>query len=66
MVELTQKTKGINDLLKAVFGKDREETIRGGLCMTCEAKADAFRDDLSRREYTISGMCQACQDGVFG
>ena len=25
-----------------------------------------FRDLLSAREYAISGMCQACQDGVFG
>ena len=25
-----------------------------------------FRDELSAREYYISGMCQACQDGVFG
>lgn len=25
-----------------------------------------FRDTLSCSEYKISGMCQACQDGVFG
>jgi hypothetical protein len=25
-----------------------------------------FRDQLSAKEYTISGMCQACQDQVFG
>jgi hypothetical protein len=25
-----------------------------------------FRDSLSNKEYTISGMCQACQDQVFG
>ena len=24
-----------------------------------------FRDELSAREYYISGMCQACQDGAF-
>ena len=24
-----------------------------------------FRDTLSCTEYQISGMCQACQDGVF-
>jgi len=24
-----------------------------------------FRDDLSRKEYTISGLCQTCQDAVF-
>jgi len=25
-----------------------------------------FRDELSAREYYISGMCQHCQDDVFG
>ena len=25
-----------------------------------------FRDDLSRKEYSISGLCQDCQDKVFG
>jgi hypothetical protein len=25
-----------------------------------------FRDKLSAKEYYISGMCQACQDSVFG
>ena len=24
-----------------------------------------FRDELSAKEYYISGMCQACQDSVF-
>lgn len=25
-----------------------------------------FRDELSAKEYYISGMCQRCQDKVFG
>ena len=25
-----------------------------------------FRDPLSAKEYTISGLCQDCQDSVFG
>lgn len=24
-----------------------------------------FRDDLSRKEFHITGMCQKCQDEVF-
>jgi len=24
-----------------------------------------FRDELSKREYTISGFCQDCQDKIF-
>jgi hypothetical protein len=37
-----------------------------GQCPTCGGPIGGFRDALSRREYTISHMCQACQDSVFG
>lgn len=29
-------------------------------------QASSFRDSLSEKEYTISGLCQDCQDKVFG
>ena len=29
-------------------------------------KSFLFKNELSAREYTISGMCQACQDDFFG
>jgi hypothetical protein len=32
----------------------------------CGRSALRFRDDVSRREYGISGLCQECQDSVFG
>jgi hypothetical protein len=38
-------------------------------CLCCGSTATApsdFKDDLSRKEYSISQMCQACQDKVFG
>jgi len=25
-----------------------------------------FKDELSAKEYEISGLCQACQDAIFG
>ena len=28
--------------------------------------SNPFRDDLSRKEYSILGLCQDCQDQVFG
>jgi hypothetical protein len=28
--------------------------------------AEPFRDALSWKEYEISGLCQCCQDCVFG
>jgi len=39
-----------------------------GLCTTCgkPIKENEFRDKLSEKEFGISGMCQVCQDEVFG
>lgn len=31
----------------------------------CAGPATEFRDEISRREYGISGMCQKCQDAFF-
>jgi hypothetical protein len=31
----------------------------------CGKFADNFRDELSRKEFNISGLCQRCQDQVF-
>lgn len=36
-------------------------------CPTCKGDIveKDFKDSLSRREYSISGMCQKCQDKTF-
>ncbi len=68
-MEPTQKSDQINDLLSSLMGKSRTTTIQTGGCMTCDKTGlteTSFRNDISRKEYTISGMCQACQDDVFG
>ena len=60
------------DLLSQIIwnGKDRRTCIEEGNCLTCDdakgIKATSFRDDVSRKEYAISAMCQSCQDDVFG
>jgi len=36
-----------------------------GLCTTCIKRIGPFKNELSRIEYAISGMCQECQDKVF-
>lgn len=40
--------------------------VDAGLCPTCAVPIGEFRNALSRREFQISGMCQDCQDEVFG
>mgnify|MGYP004455944823 FL=1 len=53
-------------MLAAGFGKSLD-LIDGGKCPTCSAEIDHnFRDELSLKEYKISGMCQDCQDSFFG
>ena len=39
-------------------------TCKANLCPTCDEPVGLFRDELSKREYNISGMCQKCQDSV--
>jgi hypothetical protein len=34
-------------------------------CPLCKAPIGEFRDALSRKEYSISGLCQDCQDMIF-
>jgi len=56
-------------MLTSIFGVDRVKTITESFCVSCDSKdnnAASFRDDLSRKEYAISGMCQSCQDDIFG
>ena len=44
------------------------EQITQEKCPTCKEKIkeEDFRDKLSKKEFSISGMCQKCQDKVFG
>lgn len=61
------KSPAIADFLEANFG--RTTAITDMACSTCPAQnltQDSFRTPLDLREYRISGMCQACQDAVFG
>ena len=37
-----------------------------GKCPTCGTETTRFRNKVSLKEYRISGMCQECQDSVFG
>jgi len=66
------KAPQIDALLSEIVfnGKDRVTCIKEGTCITCDdakgIKATSFRDDISRKEYSISAMCQSCQDDVFG
>lgn len=37
-----------------------------GKCPFCKEPIGDFRNELSRKEFKISGLCQKCQESVFG
>ena len=48
---------------------NRLHAIANQMCIKeplgCGGPAKEFKDLLSQKEYTISGLCQKCQDEVF-
>jgi len=47
----------------------KKETIRilNNKCpfCACVINKDSFKDELSKKEFEISGLCQKCQDKTF-
>lgn len=62
----TQKSKAIDDLLTSINGISRQGAAALGICTWCKKPIDGFRDELSEKEYHISGFCQNCQDKTYG
>ena len=70
MTELSKKSLEMNKALDVIsetlFKSSRIESITEDKCIWCGGKASVFRDELSRKEFSISGFCQKCQDTTFG
>jgi len=70
MAKSSNKSKemsgALNEISDLIFGRTRTESISGDVCVTFGGKADTFRNDISKKEYSIGGMCQSCQDSIFG
>ena len=47
------------------FGRSSILARAGSQCVSCGKAATEFRDELSRKEYQCSLLCQACQDTIF-
>lgn len=54
-MNLLQKVKTYKALCKNAY-----------ICTMCREPIGTFRNELSEREYGISGLCQKCQDEIFG
>lgn len=70
MATPSNKSPALEQDLTKMFGHDLRESISANKCIPppigCGGDASQFRDELSTKEFTISGLCQACQDKVFG
>jgi hypothetical protein len=59
-LELAKEAMSLN-----LYGRSRSIALAAGQCVKCGEFNLEFRE-LSRKEYGISGLCQSCQDGIFG
>ena len=62
------KSKGMQNVLSSIF-REAADNIKQSKCATCgsdKIEPSDFKSDLCRKEYSISGMCQKCQDSFFG
>jgi ssDNA-binding Zn-finger/Zn-ribbon topoisomerase 1 len=52
---------------KAGFDK-QVDLVENGKCPLCgeDINMESFKDDVSIKEFKISGICQKCQDSIFG
>jgi hypothetical protein len=58
-------TRALDDISQALFGRTRGGAIGNNKCVSCGGDAKEFKNDISRKEYTISGLCQKCQDEIW-
>jgi len=66
MIEPTKKNPAIDNLLTSITKISRKDAMQKSICTWCKKPVQGFRDQLSKQEYRISGMCQSCQDDTFG
>ncbi len=55
-----------NTVSSLFYGQTPSEARNQKICLRCREKITVFRDELSKKEYDISGFCQKCQDTIFG
>jgi hypothetical protein len=67
----SEKNPAIDHALTAMFGVDRQESIKENVCIDppigCGQPISNFGmwSEIEQAEYRISGLCQACQRKIF-
>lgn len=62
---MENKSPEMKSLIEGVF-PGTMAAIAAHKCAMCKQDVGEFRDAISEREYEISGICQKCQDSLFG
>jgi hypothetical protein len=55
----------LDELSLNLHGRSRTLAIVNDSCVSCGGRADKFKDEVSKREFGISGLCQKCQDEIW-
>jgi hypothetical protein len=53
-----------NNLSEDLYGVSIANAVKQGVCVKCR-KPPIFFTAAGSREYTLSGMCEPCFDGIF-
>ena len=59
-----ERHSDIQKFLEKVFPSE-EARKAAGVCPFCGLEIGEFWDELSKKEFGISGLCQGCQDETF-
>ncbi len=60
------KSKRMNQAILELTGIDVNKSVETRVCPFCNKSVGEFRDEISKKEHEISGLCQSCQDDMFG
>jgi C4-type Zn-finger protein len=58
----------MNENIMRALGFNKEvDAVKNGNCPICGEKINMedFVNEISKREYSISGICQKCQNKIF-
>ena len=61
------KSEEMNRLIKELTGIDINKAVEEKICPSCHKPVldKDFTDNLSKKESTISGLCQFCQNEIW-
>lgn len=62
---MENKTPEMIEAIEGMF-PGTKQAIAEHKCPLCKETIGPFRNAKSQKEYQISGMCQVCQDSIWG